>query len=56
MSVADLDKSYEQLMLEARVEYLEWIAEGKRSRKSDKAKFKAQRLAKLHARGLAEQF
>lgn len=41
---------YKQAMWEAKVEYDAWIRDSKKTRKSDKEKFRAQRLAKLHAR------
>lgn len=43
----DYEKSYEQLMLEAKVEYMEWLTEAKRTRKENKKKFAAQRKATL---------
>lgn len=39
---------YQQAMAEAREEFLAWEKNKKKNRISDKAKFKAQRLAKLH--------
>jgi hypothetical protein len=39
---------YQQAMLEAREEFVAWEKNKKKNRLSDKAKFKAQRLAKLH--------
>lgn len=39
---------YQQAMAEAREEFLAWEKNKKKNRVSDKAKFKAQRLAKLH--------
>ena len=39
---------YQRAMVEAREEFLTWEKNKKKNRLSDKAKFKAQRLAKLH--------
>jgi hypothetical protein len=39
---------YQQAMAEAREEFVAWEKNKKKNRLSDKAKFKAQRLAKLH--------
>ena len=39
---------YQQAMAEAREEFLAWEKNKKKNRISDKEKFKAQRLAKLH--------
>lgn len=39
---------YQQAMAEARAEFVAWEKNKKKNRISDKAKFKAQRLAKLH--------
>jgi hypothetical protein len=39
---------YQQAMLEAREEFVAWEKNKKKNKLSDKAKFKAQRLAKLH--------
>ena len=39
---------YQRVMVEAREEFLAWERNKKKNRVSDKAKFKAQRLAKLH--------
>lgn len=39
---------YQQAMAEARAEFVAWEKNKKKNRLSDKAKFKAQRLAKLH--------
>lgn len=41
---------YHALMMEAQIEMYLWDEEKRRTRKSDKAKFKAIRLAKLEAR------
>ena len=41
---------YQRVMVEAREEFLAWERNKKKNRVSDKAKFKAQRLAKLHMR------
>lgn len=40
---------YVQAMKEAKIEFDQWFADKRKNRKSDKAKFKAQRLAKLDA-------
>ena len=37
-------------MLEAKIEFDQWERDKRKGRKADKAKFKAQRLAKLDAR------
>lgn len=39
---------YQRAMAEAREEFVAWEKNKKKNRLSDKAKFKAQRLAKLH--------
>lgn len=39
---------YDQLMREAREEFLEWEREKRKVKKVSKEKYKAQRLAKLH--------
>lgn len=51
-------KEYQFAMQEAREEFLAWERNKKRNRVSTKAKFKAQRLAKLHMMSelLAEKF
>lgn len=51
----DYEKSYDDLMMEAHFEFLMWETESKKTRKADKAKFKAQRLAKLHMKSLIEK-
>lgn len=48
--ILDCDKSYDELMMDAQLEYLDWLDEGRHQKKMDKAKFKAARLAKLHMR------
>lgn len=42
------EREYLQAMKEAKAEYEAWLKEGKRSRVATKAKYKAERLAKLH--------
>jgi hypothetical protein len=42
------DPEYLQAMKEAKAEYEAWIQDSKKERKMTKAKFRAQRLAKLH--------
>ena len=51
-------KEYQLALQEARDEFLAWEHNKKRNRVSTKAKFKAQRLAKLHMMSelLAEKF
>lgn len=43
------DMEYESAMLEAKIEFDAWERDKRKNRKADKAKFKAQRLAKLEA-------
>ena len=51
-------KEYQFALQEAREEFLAWERNKKRNRVNTKAKFKAQRLAKLHMMSelLAEKF
>ena len=51
-------KEYQLALQESRDEFLAWERNKKRNRVSTKAKFKAQRLAKLHMMSelLAEKF
>ena len=51
-------KEYQLALQEAREEFLAWERNKKRNRMKTKAKFKAQRLAKLHMMSelLAEKF
>jgi hypothetical protein len=51
-------KEYQLALQEAREEFLAWERNKKRNRVNTKAKFKAQRLAKLHMMSelLAEKF
>lgn len=42
------EKEYQQAMREAKAEYDTWLKENKRGRAATKAKYKAERLAKLH--------
>jgi hypothetical protein len=43
-------EEYHQLMMEAHLEYLSWLDESRRQRKSDKVKFAKVRRATLSAR------
>ena len=42
------EQEYRQAMWEAKVEYDAWLRDSKKERKATKAKYKAERLAKLH--------
>lgn len=51
-TVHDYEKSYQELMMEAHFEFLMWETESKRTRRVNKEKYRAQRLAKLHMQSL----
>ena len=48
------DSEYACAMLEAKIEFDAWERDKRKGRKADKAKFKAQRLAKLDAEKAGE--